>query len=173
MPTFSIVRYPQPILQRRAQEVAKITLEIQRIIPQMAETMRENQGIGLAAPQIGISKRIIIVEGSKNPQDEKSNALAFINPRIVKKSREQIVQEEGCLSLPGIFLPIKRSEKMELICQTPEGREVKIETQGLSARIFQHEIDHLNGKLIIHRINPMRRLKIRKLLKQLKKPQKV
>lgn len=169
MSILSIFQYPQPILQKRAAEVAKIIPGIRKLIVQMAEAMRENQGIGLAAPQIGVSKRIIIVEGSKNLQGQKSNPLAFINPRIVEKSREQIVQEEGCLSLPGIFLPIKRSQKMELICQTPEGREVKIEAEGLSARIFQHEIDHLNGILIIKRVSPIKRFRLRKLLKQLKR----
>lgn len=143
----------------------------------MIEAMYANQGIGLAAPQIGISKRIIIVETSSDPRKTvrqkkfEGRPLAFLNPRIVKKTKEQAIEEEGCLSLPEIFLPIKRPKKVEVTCETPDGKEVKIQAEGLTARIFQHEVDHLNGKLIIDRISPFKRLKIRKLLKKLEKKQ--
>ena len=144
----------------------------------MIETMYAAEGIGLAAPQIGISKRIIIVETSDNPRatvrEEKDKPrtirqlaevqgkpLAFLNPTILKKSGKPVVEEEGCLSLPGIFVRVKRSEKITLECQTPKGRTVKIEAGGLIARIFQHEIDHLNGKLISDYLNPLKKLELR------------
>ena len=168
MATLPIVLYPQSILQQRAREVGRVTLEIQELIPQMIEAMYKNQGIGLAAPQVGISKRVIIVESSPNPRQNPRKPLAFMNPEIIKKSKKQTVEEEGCLSLPGIFLLIKRTEKVEVRCQTLDGNKVTIQAKGLAARIFQHEIDHLNGKLIIHRISPLKRLKIQKLLKELK-----
>ena len=153
MPTLSIVTYPKKILKQKAEEVLRMSPEIKKLVPQMIETMYAAEGIGLAAPQIGISKRIIIVETSDNPRatakDGKGKPLAFLNPIIKKKSGKSVTEEEGCLSLPGVFVRVKRSEKVRLECQTPEGNTVKIEAGGLIARIFQHEIDHLNGKLII------------------------
>ena len=164
MATLPIVTYPKKILKQKAEEVLNITSQIKSLIPQMIETMYENEGIGLAAPQVGISKRIIIVETSDNPRaavkQEKSKPfrgkpLAFLNPTILKKSGKPVTEEEGCLSLPGIFVQVKRSAKIALTCQTPEGKEVKIEAGGLIARIFQHEIDHLQGKLILDHLSPL------------------
>lgn len=136
--------YPSPILSLRAQEVGRIDSETLSLIVQMKQTMDANNGIGLAAPQVGISKRVIIVKDDKENQ-------AFLNPQILKQSKEKEEDEEGCLSLPGLFLKIKRTQRVEVLALTAEGKEVKIEAKGLAARIFQHEIDHLNGKLIIHR----------------------
>ena len=176
MTTLPIVCYPKKILKQKAEEVLDITSQIKKLIPQMVETMYKNEGIGLAAPQIGISKRIIIVETSENPRAavrEKSRPfdkaqgkpLAFLNPVITKKLGKPVTEEEGCLSLPGTFVRVKRSQKITLECQTAEGKVVKIEAGGLIARIFQHEIDHLNGKLIIDHVSPLQRFKLRKQLK--------
>ena len=166
MATLPIVTYPKKILKQRSEEILRVTPEIKNLVPQMIETMYANEGIGLAAPQIGISKRIIILETSDNPratvkEEKKGSPLAFLNPTILKKSGKPVTEEEGCLSLPGIFVRVKRSEKITLECQTPEGRTVKIEAGGLIARIFQHEIDHLNGKLIIDYLSPLKKLKLR------------
>jgi peptide deformylase len=173
MPTLPIVTYPKKILKQRSEEILRITPEIKNLVPQMIQTMYSNEGIGLAAPQVGISKRIIIVETSDNPRatvkEKKSKPfdkaqgrpLAFLNPVIIKKSGKLITEEEGCLSLPGIFVPVKRTVNVEIRCQTPAGKEVKIEAGGLIARIFQHEIDHLNGKLIIDHLSPLKKLKLR------------
>ena len=181
MATLSIVTYPQKILKRRADLVSP-SPDLQKLIPQMVEAMYKNEGIGLAAPQIGISKRVIIVETSQDPRKTVRSAsaprasadkkvrgrpLAFLNPVITKKTGKLISEEEGCLSLPGIFVPVKRKASVEIRCQTPAGKEVKIEAGGLTARIFQHEIDHLLGKLIIDRISPLKRLKLRKQLRAL------
>ncbi|MBI2577330.1 MAG: peptide deformylase [Candidatus Wildermuthbacteria bacterium] len=157
MTSLPIVKYPQEILRKPSQPIETITPQIQQLIPRMVEAMKENKGIGLAGPQIDIAKQVIIVQDSRSSH-------GFINPKILSKSKEQSVEEEGCLSLPGIFLPIRRSEKVEVTCLTPDGREVRIEAEGLIARIFQHEIDHINGFLIIDRVSPLKRLKIRKLL---------
>lgn len=175
MATLKIVTYPKKILKVRAQEVPEITQEIERLIPQMIETMYGSQGIGLAAPQVGISKRLIIVETSDDPRATvretsrhvRGRPLAFLNPVIVKKSKETAIDEEGCLSLPGIFVPVKRAESVEIVCQTADGSKVRVETGGLTARIFQHEIDHLEGKLIINHLDPLRKFKIRRQLKEL------
>ncbi len=166
MRTLSIVTYPEKILKRKAGKVSGITSEIKQLILRMIETMYKNQGIGLAAPQIGISQRIIIVETSKNPREIKGKVFAFLNPIITKKSRKSAVEEEGCLSLPGIFVNVKRAEQIELVCQDLRGKEVKVKAGGLTARIFQHEIDHLNGKLIVDRVNLLKKFKLRKQLNE-------
>ncbi len=164
MKAFSILKYPAPVLKKRAEEVSDVS-HFDVLIEKMISTMSENQGIGLAAPQVGISKRIIIVETSANPREtskqKKGRPLAFFNPVVTKKSKKSTVEEEGCLSLPGVFIPVKRAESIELVCQTSEGEKMKIEAGGLTARIFQHEIDHLNGKLIINHLSPLKKLKLR------------
>jgi len=167
MQTLKIVIYPQPILQKRAAEIQKIPSDIAKLISQMKITMQKSDGIGLAAPQINLSERLIIV---RDLSDEKKS-FAFINPKISKRSKKQSIEEEGCLSLPDLFIPVKRAEKIEVIARTPNHKKVHIAASGLAARIFQHEIDHINGKLIIDRISPWRRLKIRKQLKEFEKAQ--
>lgn len=157
-----------------------VTPEIQKLMAQMIEAMYANQGIGLAAPQIGVGKRIIIVETAhetrraknESPEEAHRKPFAFLNPRIVKRSASHAVEEEGCLSLPEVFVPVKRAKEVQVVCQTPEGKEVRIQAKGLVARIFQHEVDHLNGTLLINRISPVTRFKIRKFLKKLEKQAK-
>ena len=173
MSPLSIVTYPQKILRQKAVTISQIP-EIEKLIPQMIETMYKNEGIGLAGPQIGISKRIIVVETAKDPREivrenqNKGRPFAFLNPAITKKTGKPIVAEEGCLSLPGIFVPVKRIEEIELTYQTPESEHIHIKVKRLTARIFQHEIDHLNGKLIIDHLSLFKRLKLRKQLNDMK-----
>lgn len=157
----SIVKYPSHILSTPSSRVQKITKEIQDLLPLMAETMEKHDGVGLAAPQIGRTEQVIIVN------TEEGNH-AFLNPKLISLSKKTEIEEEGCLSLPGLFVLVKRSFRVKVSCQTPEGSPIIIEAEGLAARIFQHEIDHLNGKLIINRISPLKRLKIRKQLKDIK-----
>src|SRR3989344_3686535 len=126
----SIVPYPHPILQQRSKEVSDITKKISALLPEMMSAMSKNEGIGLAAPQIGISERIIIVQDAKTSH-------AFLNPEILSASRDLESEEEGCLSLPGIFLPIKRARSVSLRCTLPSGKSVHIQEEGLLARIFQ------------------------------------
>lgn len=159
MKSFKVTTYPAKILFQKAKS-AEVTPDLHDLVLSMIQTMKDYNGIGLAAPQIDIAKEIIVVKGSKKD-------IAFINPRIVKKSKETYTHEEGCLSLPNLFLDIKRNEEVDIIATTPDGKEVKIHAKGLTARIFQHEIDHLQGKLIINRISPFRRFKIRKQLKEI------
>ncbi len=161
MQLLKITTYPTPILKAKAHKVEQIDSRVRKLALAMAETMDANEGVGLAAPQVGIPKQIIIVK------DAKKN-LCFVNPCIVKKSKKQYRDEEGCLSLPGIFLKVKRAEKLEVIAQTPQGKNVKIIAKGLGARIFQHEIDHLHGKLIVDRVGPLQRLRLRKKLTVMK-----
>ncbi len=141
-----IVEYPNQILRKKSFEIKKITEEIKKLAEDMAEIMMEKDGIGLAASQIGESKRLIVIFfGGKS--------RVFINPKILRKSRKTEVIEEGCLSFSGLFLKIKRAREVELEFLNLEGERIKMKAEGLSARVFQHEIDHLNGVLFIDRIS--------------------
>lgn len=160
MTKYQITTYPAPILKNKSKAISKITPEIKKLAQNMMKIMEENDGVGLAAPQIGIPERIIIVKDSAGNH-------AFINPKIVKRSRKQVKDEEGCLSLPGIFVKVKRAEEIEVACQNLDGETVRVKAKGMGARIFQHEIDHLDGILIINRISPFQRFKLRKKLREL------
>lgn len=163
MPKFpsSIVRYGSSILKKKAAKVENPDAQIRALIPHMKRVMKESHGIGLAAPQIGISSQIIVVQAPKK-------VLGFINPKIVKKSKEKSTDEEGCLSLPGIFVPVRRFQGIEVRCETVEGQQVTVRAKGLTARIFQHEIDHINGRLVIDHLTLGNRWKLRKALKEIK-----
>lgn len=146
-----IKKNPDPILKRKSAEIKEITEEIRSLGREMVKTMLKNDGIGLAGPQVGVGKRIIVVTMPEGPE-------VFINPVIVSGSRETDLMEEGCLSVPGIFLKIKRSRSVEVEALTLEGTKVRIKAKGLLARIFQHEIDHLNGILFIDRVSLRQKL---------------
>ncbi|MDP4007014.1 MAG: peptide deformylase [bacterium] len=161
-----IVKYPASILTKKAKEVEEITPDLLSFVSQMEIAMEKNQGVGLAAPQIGVSKQIILVRGERKNQ-------VFFNPKIRSKDKKGKVDEEGCLSLPGLFLPIKRAERVQVFCLTKDGKPVLLLAEGLAARIFQHEIDHLLGKLIIERITPLQRWKIREELNEIRKKGRV
>lgn len=155
-----IKKYPDSIMGEKCQEVEKIDDEILKLIEEMKKKMIESEGVGLAANQVGIGKKIIIVQTEKGPE-------ALINPKILKKSRETEISEEGCLSLPGVRLDIKRAKEVLIEALDTDGKFLQIEAKNLPARIFQHEIDHIEGCLIIDRISFFEKLKIRKQLKEI------
>lgn len=155
-----IVKYPDPLLKKKTKEIKQITKEYLKLIDPMIKIMDEHEGIGLAGPQVGVGESVIVVkDGMRN--------LVFFNPRIVKASRKKEIDEEGCLSLPGVFVKVTRPFEVEVVAQDSQGKTLRISARGLGARIFQHEIDHLSGKLIINRISPLLRLKLRKQLRLL------
>jgi len=156
-----IKKYPDPILRKKCEEVKKITPEIKELVLNMIETMQKNNGIGLAAPQVGVLKRIIVVEAFQGPK-------SFINPKILKKSKGTEIMEEGCLSFPGLFLKIKRAKEIEIEGFDKEFKFKKIKAEGILAKVLQHEIDHLDGVLFIDRLNFFQKLKIKKKLSKLK-----
>ena len=158
MDVLSIKTYPDPFLRKKAKEINEVTPEIKELVFDMEKIMEENQGVGLAAPQVGVSKRIIIVRMENQPR-------VLINPKIFKKNREAEIAEEGCLSVPGVFLEIKRAKWVEIEALDIEGKAIYFKAEGLPARIFQHEIDHLDGILLIDRLSFLKRLKIIKKLK--------
>lgn len=161
MSMLAIKKYPDPVLRKKNGKVEKMTPELKKLIADMTETMQKADGVGLAAPQIGVSKQIIIVRTEEGPS-------VFFNPKIIKKGKKSYIEEEGCLSLPGIVLKIKRAEKIELEALNDKLEKIRISAEGILARIFQHEIDHLNGILIIHKIPFWRRWKILKQFKNKK-----
>ena len=150
----NIVSLPDPVLRRKARPVTKFDGEFQSLIDDMVETMREAPGVGLAAPQVSISERLIVVEYGEEEEDEDGAIIehpkklyVMANPEIVKTSEEKVTGIEGCLSIPGIVGEVERFESIQLKGLNRRGKPVKLKADGWLARIFQHEIDHLNGVL--------------------------
>jgi peptide deformylase len=157
MAILEIKKYNNPVLRKKCQEVKEISDDIRKLINDMQETMRENKGVGLAAPQVGILKRIVVIDLDFIKQD----ISELINPKILNKSREIEIEEEGCLSFPNVFLKIKRAKKIEVEYLDKEGKQTKIEASGLLARVIQHEIDHLDGILFFDRLPFLQRIKFK------------
>ena len=154
-----IVVVDNPVLRRKAKKIAKIMPETRRLIEDMIETMREAPGVGLAAPQVGVSERLIVVEyaeGEENNDDEtppaKKKLYVVVNPEIVWASDEMVEGAEGCLSIPGWVGDVARHEAVVVKGLGRDGRKLKIEARGWLARIFQHEVDHVDGVLYIDRL---------------------
>ena len=164
MALLEIKFYPDPILRKKCEEVRGVTEEIRSLGFEMIETMTENEGIGLAAPQVGELKRIIAVHPIKERSLEEKTLRSpqiFINPKIVKKSKETLIDEEGCLSFPGLFLKIKRAREVEIEALNEGGEKIRVQAEGLPARVIQHEIDHLDGILFIDKLSFWQKLKLK------------
>ncbi len=158
-----LLKYPQAELRKKSKPVEELTEEIKSLIHDMRETMYASGGIGLAAPQLGVNQRVIVVDVSPYQRDQKPFAL--INPKIVS-SEGGLDSEEGCLSVPDLVETIKRKEKITVRGLDEEGREVEIEASGMLAICLQHEIDHLDGLTVVERLSPLKRGMIRKKLKK-------
>jgi len=148
----TIVTLPDPVLKRKAHAVTKFDKDLKTLLDDMVETMREAPGVGLAAPQIGLSDRIIVVEYYEREEDEEiedapKKVWAMINPEIIKASEEKLMGVEGCLSIPGLLGEVERHAEIEVKGLNKHGKIMKVKAKGWLARIFQHEIDHLNGVL--------------------------
>ena len=151
-----IVTLPDPVLRRKARSVTQFDKNLQTLIDDMVETMREAPGVGLAAPQIGLAERIIVVEYFERPEEEEKEdapkkVWAVLNPEIVKLSEEMLMGVEGCLSIPGLVGEVERHAALLVKGLNRHGKPMKIKAEGWLARIFQHEIDHLNGVLFTDR----------------------
>jgi peptide deformylase len=161
-----VVKWPEPVLAKRGEEVMVFDEALKTLVEEMFESMYIAQGIGLAAPQISLSKRITVIDVSfrKNPSDK----IALINPEIIHAEGRQ-VEEEGCLSLPEIREKVVRASKVKVKAQDVTGKWFEVEGEELLARALQHEIDHLDGVLFIDRIS---RLKRELVLRKIRKMQK-
>jgi peptide deformylase len=166
MAVLEILKYPHPILKKRSKEVERVDEGIKKLIRDMAETMYEANGIGLAACQIGVPQRVILLDVS--PIDPQQSFFAMINPEIISQEGE-IDHEEGCLSVPDCFEKVKRKEKICVRGISPEGKEMEVAGEGILSFALQHEIDHLNGILILDRLSHLKRDIYRNKLKKEKK----
>jgi peptide deformylase len=152
MPTREIITLPQPVLRQKARKVTDFGPELQQLIDDMIETMREAPGVGLAAPQVNVPRRVIVVEfGDEEDEEVPPRLYAVINPEIVRFSPETVSGVEGCLSIPGLVGTVERPEVITVKGHNRQGKPIKIKAQGWLARIFQHEIDHLDGILFVDR----------------------
>ena len=143
-----IVTIPDPVLRRKARKVTEFDGDLQKLIDDMVETMRVAPGVGLAAPQVAVSSRVIVVEfGDEEDETVEPKLYAVVNPEIIKPSEEMVNGVEGCLSVPNIVGDVDRHESIVVKGQNRQGKPMKIKASGWLARIFQHEIDHLEGVL--------------------------
>lgn len=147
-----IVTVPDPVLRRKAQKVRQFDADLQQLIDDMIETMRAAPGVGLAAPQVGVSQRVIVVEyGEDEDEDKPPRLYVVVNPEIVEVSAETEMGVEGCLSIPDLVGEVERYRRIVVKGQNRRGQPIKLKLQGWVARIFQHEIDHLEGVLFTDR----------------------
>lgn len=149
MAVLKIIKYPNAVLRKKAGAVRSVSAKERRLIHDMIETMYREDGVGLAAPQVGISTRIIVI----SPNACRGEEQAYINPQIVERSPEEEVGMEGCLSLPDISGEIRRAKKIKIRATNPDGTPVMEHMEGFKARVVQHEIDHLDGVLLIDRLD--------------------
>ena len=158
MTVLDIIPIPNPILRQKTRPITKFNAELQQLIDDMIETMREAPGVGLAAPQIGNPLKLTVIETLAD-EDEDGNEIegsrqvyVLANPEIIWESREELLGVEGCLSIPGYLGEVARAEKIRVRAQDRMGRKIRLRLSGWTARIFQHEIDHLNGILFIDKL---------------------
>jgi peptide deformylase len=158
-----ILKYPDPVLSQPGEPITEFNGELRKLIADMFETLYAEQGVGLAAPQVGVSKRLTVIDTSNNKDPE--SKLVLINPEIIFRDG-RVYEEEGCLSFPEIREKVVRSAKVRVRAQDERGKWFEIDGEDLLARAFQHEIDHVDGMLFIFRMSALKRdLNLRKIRK--------
>ena len=162
MSILEIRKYPDPILKSIADPVEKFDDQLAKLIDQMIETMYHESGIGLAAPQIGVAQRIIVLDTSRSA----SSPMHFINPKIIEASKVKVASEEGCLSIPDFRETIKRHEEVTIAALDKHGSPVELKADGLLAICLQHEIDHINGVLFVDHLSRLKRELFRRWFKR-------
>lgn len=169
MPILSILRYPDPRLHKVAKPVTAFTPELQTLIDDMLATMYEAKGVGLAATQVNVHERLVVIDVS----EERNQPLVLINPRITWTSAEREKSEEGCLSVPGIYDGVERAAAVTVEALDRHGLPQTIQADGLLAVCVQHELDHLLGKVFVEYLSPLKRNRIRtKLVKEQKEEER-
>lgn len=163
---YPIVKYGQPVLEKAGQPITVFDGDLEKLVADMFETMYAAHGVGLAAPQIGIPKRLCVIDISSN--ENRADRLVLANPVVVSAEGKQI-DEEGCLSLPSFRAPTTRPLHATVRAQDLHGNEITLEGEGLLARAFCHEIDHLNGVLFIQHLSMLKRDSIRRRVKKMEK----
>jgi peptide deformylase len=152
-----------PVLRRKADEIGEIDDDLRRLIADMFETMYAAEGIGLAGPQVGVSRRVVVID----LKDDQQSRMALINPRVVELAGEPEKEEEGCLSIPGVSALVSRRPAVVVEALDEQGRPLRIEADGLLGRCLQHEIDHLDGVLFIDHLSALKRSMVVKKYRQL------
>ena len=169
MSVLEILKEPDPILRKKSDEVSKVDNDIRALMDNMLETMYQAPGIGLAAPQVGILKKVIVIDLAK--EDEPKKPLFIVNPKIIWKSDELSSREEGCLSIPGYFAEVVRPTKCKLQYLDYDGKQKEIEAEDLLSTCIQHEVDHCDGVLFIDYLSKLKKDMIIKKLIKAKKEQ--
>lgn len=159
MALLPILRFPDSRLHKKAAPVRAVDDSIRKLVADMAETMYEAPGIGLAATQVDIHKRVVVIDVS----EERNVLMAFINPEILERSGEQVC-EEGCLSVPGIYEKVSRAEKVKVRALNEQGEPFELEAEGLLAVCIQHELDHLDGKVFVEYLSQLKLTRIKNKL---------
>ena len=167
MSILSVLEFPDSRLRTIAKEVTEVDAKIKRLVDDLFATMYEEHGVGLAATQVDVHKRVIVIDIS----EDKKSPICLINPQLIEQNGEE-ESDEGCLSVPGIFEPVKRAEKIKVSALNQQGKTFELEADGLLAICIQHEIDHLQGKLFVDYLSPLKRQRIKKKMLKLQKRDK-
>lgn len=167
MAVLKVVKFPADVLATKTRAVDSIAPEDRQLVRDMIETMYAEKGVGLAANQVGVSKQLFVASADQVPGKE----LVYFNPRIIRKSG-RLKEFEGCLSVQDAYEPVKRARTVWMRAMTLDGSTVEVKADGLLSRIFQHEIDHLNGFLFIDRVGPLKSRRLKKRLARRPEPQK-
>lgn len=163
MAKLDILEFPDPRLRTRAKAVTEVNARIHQLVDDMTETMYEASGVGLAATQVNVHERVVVIDVSEN-QDQPQ---VFINPEVTVLDPDSLGEyDEGCLSVPGFYETVQRPQKVKVDALDREGKPFSLEPDGLLAVCIQHEIDHLNGKLFVDYLSPVKRQRIRKKLEK-------
>ena len=146
-----IRQYPDPVLRMRANDVEAFDRDLARLVERMSALMKDANGVGLAATQVGVLRRVFVFQRERDSEEE---PIALVNPEIVDRSEETVSDDEGCLSLQGVLVPVERNASVVIAGRDVEGNEQRLELEELAARVVQHELDHLDGILILDRTTP-------------------
>jgi peptide deformylase len=162
MALLNILHYPNPRLHIKAKPVAEVDDRIRRLVRDMADTMYDAPGVGLAATQVDVHERVVVIDVS----EEGNQLLVLINPEITWKSEERQTYEEGCLSVPGIYDEVERAARIRFKALDAEGKPYEMEAEGLLAVCVQHELDHLDGKVFVEYLSPLKQTRIKTKLRK-------
>jgi len=163
LPEYELTLYPGPVLHKTARAVEAFDEELEQIVAGMLVRMKASNGVGLAAPQVGLKKRILVLNATGEPEDE----LVLINPTLIDRSGPKTTYEEGCLSFPGIYAEVERPDRCTVKAFDVEGNPIEAEYEGFVSRIIQHEFDHLEGVLLVDRMSPADKLRHKAALQEL------
>lgn len=162
MPKLTILRYPDPRLHTVAKPVSQVDDRVRRLIDDMLETMYDADGVGLAASQVDVHERVLVMDTSET----RDKPLVLINPELISVSAEQVIDEEGCLSVPSVYDKVSRAAQIRVRALGRDGEAFEFDAEGLLAKCVQHEMDHLMGKVFVDYLSPLKRTRIKtKMLK--------